>query len=879
MSGENRLYQLKGGVFGNLQRLWFLPTFVEMVSEVCRHIRFAAQVHVCVGMVVAAGFGQEEPAELATVKRAFAADRARVLAPQLDRYARRLAELEKQGAEIRDYALTGEIEAAYSTGVKEWYKLTGIEQGSYQFLARDASLAGGVALSGEGAITGWGKSGTRAQWTVPPGVEAGAYEVSVDYVSGEGAVGIRFIGGRYQLHRGLQATAGERKNQTFTALVLDADPAGFSIAVDGGKGVDDLAIRAVEVKKIKGPQGEKQTDAKAAIQATRQFEPKAMDADKRESARRLYLGLSTLERYFAGQRQYRSAAAVQKEMAALTKVHGPLEAEVADKQHLSLVLQSAEAKTTGAIRYDRTDNALVGWKNEGNEASWELPSIDPGQYEIFATYGVTDSQTDPGNGKRRRAGGSFTVRQATGLVGEGTETITHRVTSTGDWDKFTVVKCGQMHFPRRSATVAVICGDAEELGVMHLRSLELRKIAGVKANDGRSISDQFQNLTGAHAREVETLLSPIEKTYLAALQKLTDAPSVKKEIDRQQQEMEERRKALAKTTVPERPAADGGVHVLSATVTDGDAMFLFGQAAVHSSGEFVTGLRPPDSYVQWNLNQLQVAPGDYEVIVDCRVNENMGGEFRIQCGSESVNGRVHRSPFGEINGDFRSLRFGILRITAAARGLRFEPLELDNRDGMLCDLRKITLEPFNGNGNGNGNGIQHVHPDGYTEWNRVTYVKGGSNSGDQFTVRHDGGNHQLRLYAVTCPPGSTSETRSEDLKNVRDHFGVSPNDLARGGRLAAQATEDALGRGPFSIFTKGKKAKDGAIFAWVVIENDTLLSGILVGRGLASIGGEEASVPEAIGRGIDVAKYRAWLEARGKEAKAAKEGIWRYHRD
>ena len=243
--------------------------------------------------------------------------------------------------------------------------------------------------------------------------------------------------------------------QTFTALVLDAGAAGFSIEVHGGEGVDDVAIRAVEVREINVPQRERPADAKAAIKATRQLEPEAMDADKRDSAERLHLGLSTLERYFAEQRQYQAASAVQNELVELSKVHGPLAAEVRDKQQRGLVLQSADAKTTGAIRYDRTDNALVGWKNEGNEASWELSSIDPGQYEIFATYGVSDSQTDPGGGKRRRAGGSFTVRQATGLVGEGGETITHRVTSTGDWDKFTSVKCGQLVFPRRSATWCV----------------------------------------------------------------------------------------------------------------------------------------------------------------------------------------------------------------------------------------------------------------------------------------------------------------------------------------------------------------------------------------------------------------------------------------
>ncbi|MEZ5325300.1 MAG: hypothetical protein R3F19_09570 [Verrucomicrobiales bacterium] len=545
--------------------------------------------------------------------------------------------------------------------------------------------------------------------------------------------------------------------------------------------------------------------------------------------------------------------------------------DIAAVQQSKLVLKAKDARTTGAIRYDRTQNALVGWKNAGNAAFWDLQSIDPGRYDVLALYSVSTGRENPGDGRQLSAGGTFIVRQETGLVGDVTESVSHRVASTGDWDKFTSVKCGQMTFSRTSATFVVECGNAEELGVMYLREMELRKVGDGAGGRERNVADQFSSLAAAHLQEVETLLSPIEKVYLAALRKYKDSPEAKEEIERKELEIAERRKQMAQSAPPERATPVGGVHVLSAI--DREATYLSGKAVVHSSGEFVTALRPPDSYVQWDLDRLKVAPGDYDLIVEYRTMDNMGGEFRVQCGSESVDGRVRLSPFGELNQDFCSQRAGKLRVTSGARTIRFEPLDLDSRDGSLCDLRKLTLEPST------GRAVEHVHVDGYTEWNGATFVDGGDSAGDRFTIRYGGKNYSIRLYAVTCPPGSTSETKSDDFKSVRDHFGVNPNDLARGGRLAAQATADVLGRGPFSVFTKGKKAKDGARFAWVVVENDTLLSGILVGRGLASIDGEESAIPEAIGRGIDGAKYKAWLQSQETEAKAGKEGIWRYHRD
>ena len=783
--------------------------------------------------------------QIEKLQAGFTAERNRRIAPQLDRYVRKLAELEAMASQRRNYVLAGRIRREYLTSTAQWHEATGTERGIINLIAS-----------------------TGFTWRLPPGVERGAYSIALEYqLTGE-PTGIVFNGGNFRLSRTLEASDGEVRACVFRPLLLDDNAASFSIEVQDDAA--QLIIKAVTLEKLESIVVNEQKKPEAALASLKKLEPEAMQEGKRDAGSRLYFMLVSLEQQFAAAGKYQRAIAVKEEMAALEEIHGSLEPSSVKK--VRIALKPEKAQTTGAIRFDRTENVLVGWKNEGNAASWDIRSIQPGRYKVIAFYGVSDSQTDRSSGKRQRAGASFVVRKESGLVGEAPERIIHRVSSTGGWDKITPVECGQMAISRKSATIVVECGSAEELGVMHLRGIELRRMTTVAPGENARLRARFATLRSAHAREMDAQLTPIENSYIAELQKSKQLALAKTEMKRVRGDAAARREQIAgKELIAAAPHTDGH-HVLSAT--DSLTTFLAGQAAAHSSGEFVTGLRPPGAYVQWNLDRLRIAPGDYEVTIDFRTAEKMGGKFRIISGSEQLTDRIRLSPFGTLNRDFRSKSAGKLRITAAARTIRLEPVELDSREGVLCDLRGITLTSITA-----AVAADRQHPDGYTEWNRVILVKAASNTGDSFYVRHRSKKHRLRLFAVTCPPGSVREAKKDAFKSARDHFGVSANDLARGGRQAAQMVEDLLGREPFTIFTNGKKTKGGALFAWILVEDDTLLSARLIEKGLAGISGEEAAVPEVIGRGFNHGKYKTWLEAREKEAAEKKEGIWRYHRD
>ncbi|MGK0190649.1 MAG: hypothetical protein ACI9R3_006479, partial [Verrucomicrobiales bacterium] len=607
-----------------------------------------------------------------------------------------------------------------------------------------------------------------------------------------------------------------------------------------------------------------QGTAEKAVAALFAAEPDGKKQGKDDAGARLYFALTALEQRFLDAGNFKRAAIVREAVTSVEVIHGSFAAKAAPEARIGL--KPDQASTTGAIRLDRGQGILVGWKNQGNSAQWDILTMEPGRYDVLAHYSVSDGQSV--EGMRQRAGGSFIFRQEgglSGLSGGQTERITHRVVSTGGWDKFSPVNIGQMEFTRTSSTVVIECATAEELGVMHLKGLELRKLPRASVSE---LAEQFAALQAAHVREVDSLIAPLEQHYLENLRQLKSSPKTKTEIERIQKAVVRRNEEQGSDAIRSSDVAE-----VRLSATNHETMSLSGQAVVHSSGEFVTGLRPPGAYVQWSLNRHFAPPGDYEVAIEFRTSEKMGGAFRILCGAESLTSRVRMGPFGSLNRDFRRQRVGRLRIPVSARNIRFEPQELEVRDGMLCDLRSLTLTPLSA--------VKRItkHADSYVEWRDATFFKRASNTGNRFAVRHLEKIHVIQLYAVICPPGSTKETRTEPYEKMKNHFGVSANDLARGGRQAAQLSEEALSGKSFSIFTAGKKNESGALWAWVLVDKDSLLSGRLVEKGLAEIDGELAAVPSAICTGINGARHQVWLRAREKEASDAKEGLWRYRRE
>jgi hypothetical protein len=121
--------------------------------------------------------------------------------------------------------------------------------------------------------------------------------------------------------------------------------------------------------------------------------------------------LETLEKKFANDADFGSAIKARDERAQLNQEIMTLQQELtaltsqAQILHSAalpdrIVLSPAEAQVNG-IAIEPKDKSLIGWKPSNSLATWRVPALPPGGYEVYLTYSC------PAKGSS-----SFTVRES-----------------------------------------------------------------------------------------------------------------------------------------------------------------------------------------------------------------------------------------------------------------------------------------------------------------------------------------------------------------------------------------------------------------------------------------------------------------------------------
>ncbi len=107
--------------------------------------------------------------------------------------------------------------------------------------------------------------------------------------------------------------------------------------------------------------------------------------------------LGALEKQAASARDYDTAAAVRKErlqvlaeaasqekLALLLETRQPgLDPSAASEK---IVLKIADAQLDGGVALDAVSGALTGWSHAGASATWKLPDLPAGGYEVVLRY-------------------------------------------------------------------------------------------------------------------------------------------------------------------------------------------------------------------------------------------------------------------------------------------------------------------------------------------------------------------------------------------------------------------------------------------------------------------------------------------------------------
>lgn len=153
------------------------------------------------------------------------------------------------------------------------------------------------------------------------------------------------------------------------------------------------------------------------------------------------------------------------------------------------------------------------------------------------------------------------------------------------------------------------------------------------------------------------------------------------------------------------------------------------------------------------------------------------------------------------------------------------------------------------------------------------------NDGDSFHITHDGGEeHEFRLYFADAPEKRLHQFNGDRIEQQGRYFGGLSTEQTIGIGLEAKAlTQKLLTGRRFTVQTRWQRVFDsGRYFAFVFFEEESSrteeLSEKLVRTGLCRIYTQGANLPD----GRHEKEFEAHLKTLEREAKARKQGAWRF---
>lgn len=159
------------------------------------------------------------------------------------------------------------------------------------------------------------------------------------------------------------------------------------------------------------------------------------------------------------------------------------------------------------------------------------------------------------------------------------------------------------------------------------------------------------------------------------------------------------------------------------------------------------------------------------------------------------------------------------------------------------------------------------------KWEALTncrYAANVSNDGDSFRVKCGERELQVRLYFVDVPEANMAYP--ERNRDQAQHFGVTNEDVLRGGARAREYVRDVL-QAPFIVHTRRSVAPGrgaGARYYAMVEVHGAMLDALLVSRGLAWNKGAVTPLPG----GMASKAYRQTLVRLENEARRDRRGLW-----
>ncbi|HEY2573871.1 MAG TPA: hypothetical protein VGH65_07370 [Verrucomicrobiaceae bacterium] len=300
----------------------------------------------------------------------------------------------------------------------------------------------------------------------------------------------------------------------------------FLLAICGWSGTILSQAPDPPPKRPPPPPREKSRDTRELREMREQFTLRALTAG-RLLAEQYTNALATLESQAADAADYETALAAQERQRELAGYYANRDL---DSEHL-IVLKPVDAKTVGAVAFDKTEGALTNWRTAGSSAVWDVFKITPGSYNVTLVCAVAESAPAPA-----QTGGDIEFGEVTSLSGPETTRLALSLESTGGWDTFESFALGEIKLAHTSARFAIKATRLRGTGgLMHLKEVRLAPSHSssepIKTELAKFAMEKLKKTREDHLTRIRDLEQPVLNAHLAKLNALGDEFTAKGDQD------------------------------------------------------------------------------------------------------------------------------------------------------------------------------------------------------------------------------------------------------------------------------------------------------------------------------------------------------------
>ena len=235
------------------------------------------------------------------------------------------------------------------------------------------------------------------------------------------------------------------------------------------------------------------------------------------------VALSGLEHNLGAAGDYEQALLVQKRRLELAETYKTVMGDAATTN--TIILKPIDARLVGAITYDKS-GVLEGWKTSGSTATWDVPRIIPGMYDVTITY-AAESATGVVTGN------DYDFFEDSSLAGAAANARSFQLPTTASITTYATVSLAPLSLQRTNARFTLRAARVRGAGsLMNLKEIRITPAKAVaETNAAGTPAINLETLRQNYIAKIKATAKPLVDNYVVALKKLGADLTAKQDAD------------------------------------------------------------------------------------------------------------------------------------------------------------------------------------------------------------------------------------------------------------------------------------------------------------------------------------------------------------